>query len=107
MRPLLLALPLVLSIAAPALADDPVVTIIMKDHQFVPSEVPVPAGVKVKLLIKNEQSVSGEFESSSLHREKIVSAGSEITVYVGPLDPGTYDIFDDFNRDTRGHIVVK
>ena len=107
MRRLLFALPLAFTLSVPALADDPVVTIIMKDHQFVPSEVPVPAGVKVKLLIKNQQSVSGEFESSSLHREKIVSAGSEATVYVGPLDPGTYDIFDDFNRDTRGHIVVK
>ena len=107
MRRLLFALPLAVVLSAPTLADDPVVTITLKDHQFVPSEVPVPAGVKVKLLIKNEQSVSGEFESSSLHREKIVSAGSEITVYVGPLDPGSYDIFDDFHRETRGHLVVK
>jgi plastocyanin len=107
MRRLLFALPLAVVLSAPAFADDPVVTITLKDHQFVPSEVAVPAGVKVKLLIKNEQSVSGEFESSSLHREKIVSAGSETTVYVGPLDPGSYDIFDDFHRETRGHLVVK
>jgi hypothetical protein len=107
MRRLLLALPLSFALSVPALADDPVVTITLRDHQFVPSEVAVPAGVKVRLLIKNEQSVSGEFESSSLHREKIVSAGGEATVYVGPLDPGTYDIFDDFHRETRGHLVVK
>ena len=95
-------------IAAPALAaDDPVVTITMKDHQFVPSEVSVPAGVKVRLLIKNEQAMNAEFESTVLHREKIVSAGGQITVFVGPLDPGSYEFFDDFNRETRGHLVVK
>src|SRR5262249_8812052 len=107
MRRVLFALPLAFALSVPAMADDPVVTIIMRDHQFVPSEVPLPAGVKVKLLIKNEQSVSGEFESSSLHREKIISDGSEETVYVGPLAPGTYDSFDDFHRETRGHLVVK
>jgi hypothetical protein len=34
----------IFAIAVPALADDPVVTITLKDHHFVPSEVPVPAG---------------------------------------------------------------
>ena len=107
MRRLLLALPLAVALSAPALADDPVVTITLRDHQFVPSDVPVPAGTKVKLLIKNEQSVNSEFESASLHREKIVNAGGDVTVFVGPLDPGTYDIFDDFHRETRGRLVVK
>ena len=107
MRPLILALLLVLAVAAPALADDPTVTITLKDHQFVPSEVPVPAGVKVKLLVKNDQTMTAEFESNSLHREKIVNAGGEITVYVGPLDPGSYEFFDDFNNTTRGHLIAK
>jgi hypothetical protein len=91
----------------PALADDPTVTITLKDHQFSPSEVPVPARVKVKLLVKNQQQVTAEFESNSLHREKIVNAGGEITVFVGPLDPGSYEFFDDFHNDTRGHLIAK
>jgi plastocyanin len=107
MRSLALAALLGFVIAAPAWADDPVVTITLKDHQFVPSEVPVPAGVKVQLLIKNEQPATAEFESNSLHREKIVAAGGEITVFVGPLSPGSYEFFDDFHNETRGHLVVK
>jgi RPA family protein len=107
MRRLLLAVPVCLALAAPALADDPVVTITLRDHQFVPAEVPVPAGVKVKLLVKNEQQVNAEFESNSLHREKIVSPGGEITVFVGPLDPGSYEFFDDFHTATRGHLIAK
>jgi RPA family protein len=103
----LVAVFLVVAFATSVLADDPVVTITLKDHQFVPSEVPVPAGVKVKLLVKNEQQVNAEFESNSLHREKIVNPGGEITVFVGPLNPGSYEFFDDFHSDTRGHLVVK
>jgi hypothetical protein len=106
LRPFLAAA-LLLALAAPALADDPSVTITLKDHQFVPAEVPVPAGVKVQLMIKNEQEVTAEFESNSLHREKIVAAGGQITVFVGPLDPGSYEFFDDFHNSTRGHLVAK
>jgi RPA family protein len=91
----------------PALAADPQVTISIKDHQFVPSDVPTPAGVKVELIIKNEQAVNAEFESTALHREKIVQPGGQISVFVGPLDPGTYEFFDDFNRAARGRLVVK
>jgi plastocyanin len=106
-RCLIVALPLLAAVAASALADDGVVTITLKDHQFTPSEVAVPAGVKVQLLVKNQQPTTAEFESHSLHREKIVTAGGEITVPVGPLDPGSYEFFDDFHSATRGHLVAK
>lgn len=98
---------LVFGLVAPAVADDPVVSITLKDHQFAPSEVAVPAGVKVQLLIRNEQPVNAEFESTSLHREKIVNPGGQASVYVGPLDPGSYEFFDDFNRAATGHLVVR
>jgi hypothetical protein len=107
MRPLVLAFPVLIALGAPAFADDPTVNIDLKDHQFVPGEVPVPAGVKVKLLVKNDQAMTAEFESNSLHREKIVQPGDTITVYVGPLDPGSYEFFDDFHNATRGHLIAK
>ena len=96
---------LLLVFATPAVAQQ--ITITVRDHQFVPAEVPVPAGVKVELIIKNEQAVNAEFESTVLHREKIIQAGGQISVFVGPLDPGTYEFFDDFNRATRGRLVAK
>jgi hypothetical protein len=98
---------LLLICAVPAFAEEPTVTITLRDHQFLPAEVPVPAGVKVKLIIRNEQATNAEFESTSLHREKIVNPGGEITLFVGPLDAGSYEFFDDFNGATRGHLVVK
>jgi plastocyanin len=98
---------LVLAFAAPALADDPSFPIVLKNNQFVPSEVQIPAGVKVKLVVRNDNSTTSEFESTEFHREKVVRAGQEIMVFVGPLDPGSYEFFDDFHPQTRGHLVVK
>jgi Cupredoxin-like domain len=97
----------ILAFTSSALADDPTFPIVIKNNQFIPSEVQIPAGVKVKLIVRNENQSPSEFESNQFHREKVVGPGQEITVYVGPLDPGSYEFFDDFNSQTRGHLVVK
>jgi len=97
----------VLAVAGSALADDPSFSILMKNNQFIPSEVQIPAGVKIKLVVRNENSTPSEFESIQFHREKVVPSGQEISVFVGPLDPGSYEFYDDFHPETRGHLVVK
>ncbi len=89
------------------MADVPSFSISLKNNQFVPSEVQIPAGAKVKLVVRNDNQTASEFESNQLHREKIVGPGQEITVFVGPLDPGSYEFFDDLHPQTRGHLVVK
>ncbi len=98
---------LLLMFAVPAFAEEPKIAIAIRDHQFVPAEVPVPVGVKVELVIRNEQTSPAEFESSSLHREKVVPPGAAASVFVGPLNPGRYEFFDDFHPATRGVIVVQ
>lgn len=98
---------LLLICTVPAFAEEPTIAITLRDHQFVPAEVPIPSGVKVQLMIRNEQAIPAEFESTSLHREKIVAAGGGVSVFVGPLDPGRYEFFDDFNQATRGFLVVR
>jgi heme/copper-type cytochrome/quinol oxidase subunit 2 len=93
--------------AAPTMAADPQVTIVLKDHAFTPNEVPIPANTKVELLVQNQQPTMAEFESHSLHREKIVQPGAQISVIVGPVAPGRYEFFDDFHNATRGFLVAK
>lgn len=92
--------------AAPPSAH-PRVTIAIKDHRFVPDEVTIPAATKVELVITNHDRIPAEFESLELHREKVVTGGQTISVFVGPLTPGRYAFFDDFHPQTRGHLVVK
>jgi plastocyanin len=96
------------AMARPAAADDATnIVIAIKDHKFVPSEVTAPAGQRLKITVRNEDNATSEFESSDFHREKVVLAGGEIIVYVGPLDAGSYEFFDDFHPQTRGHLVIK
>src|ERR1039457_2510650 len=54
-----------------AFAADPSVLSI-HDNQFEPKQLALPAGVKVKLVIRNLDGIPAEFESSDLSREVIV-----------------------------------
>jgi cupredoxin-like protein len=93
---------------APARADDATYTIAIQGHRFAPEELELPAGKKITLTIKNLDAAPAEFESTDLNREKVVVGGGTITVFIGPLRPGSYEFFDDFNPDTtHGHIVAK
>lgn len=83
-------------------------TLVIKDHRFEPAELEVPAGQKIKLVVKNEDPTPEEFESHSLKREKIIPGKSQATLSIGPLKPGTYDFFGEFHEDTaKGQIVAK
>jgi plastocyanin len=93
--------------ASAARADEPVaVSIMIKDHQFEPAEVHAPPGKAIKFAVKNLGSIAAEFESDTLHVEKVIPPGTEATVRVRPLEPGRYVFFDDFHRATQGLLIV-
>lgn len=80
----------------------------IKDHMFSPAELVVPAGKKLKLQIVNLDSTAEEFESYELNREKVVAGGRKIIVFIGPLKPGKYSYFGEFNPKTaQGLIIAK
>jgi hypothetical protein len=107
-RSALYSFALILAAGTPAAAQEPTYTLVIKDHKFQPTEIEVPAGQKIALLVKNDDPTPEEFESVQLRREKVVPGGEQITIYIGPLKPGKYEFFGDFNPATaRGHIVVK
>jgi plastocyanin len=81
-------------------------TLTIQDHRFVPAEMKVPAGKKIKLTVVNKDATAEEFESYELNREKIVAGNGRITVYVGPLRPGRYPYFGEFNMDTAKGVLV-
>ena len=108
LRSAFIPLALVLAMGTSVAAQEPAYTLVIKDHQFQPTEIEVPAGQKIALTIKNNDTTPEEFESTELRREKVVAGGEQITVYIGPLKPGKYEFFGDFNPKTaRGHIIAK
>jgi plastocyanin len=97
-----------LALAAPAARAEEAYTLVLKDHRFEPSQLEVPAGQKVRLVIRNLDSVTEEFDSHDLHVEKLIPSGKEGTLTIGPLDPGGYDFIGEFHSDTaHGRIVAK
>jgi len=103
MKPLLfiaLLLPLIASAA------DTEFTLVIRDHRFQPAELSVPAGQKIKLLIENRDATPEEFESHPLNREKLIAGNGRATIYIGPLAPGRYPFFGEFNEATAPGVIV-
>lgn len=91
-----------------AQAAPPEYTLVIRDHKFTPTELEVPAGQKIRLVVENQDPTPEEFESYSLNREKIVAGNGKIVLFVGPLKPGRYEFFGEFNMATaRGWLVAR
>ncbi|WP_158928774.1 cupredoxin domain-containing protein [Acidisphaera sp. S103] len=88
----------VVSLGGTAMAADPI-SLTLKDHHFTPTDVTAPANERFRIQVVNQDPTPSEFESSDLRIEKIVVPGGKITVMAGPLKPGKYAFFDDYNPD--------
>ena len=88
-------------------ADVPTVELVLQDHKFVPAELTIPAGVRVKLVVKNQGDAAAEFEGEDFKAEKVVPANSEVSLFIGPLEAGTYHFVDEFHEATKGTLIAK
>lgn len=94
-------------LAASSYAATPEFEIEIRNHLFLPDTLTIPAGVKVKLVIYNRDETPEEFESYELNREKVILGGRKAIVFIGPLAPGEYPFFGEFNPQTAlGTILV-
>ena len=98
-----LSLSLLASIASAA---EPELQLIIKNHRFEPAELKVPAGQRIKLVVHNQDATPEEFESHSLNREKVIPAGAKAAIFIGPLKPGRYAFFGEYNEATAKGAVV-
>jgi hypothetical protein len=94
-------------LSSAVLAASPEYVIEIRDHLFYPSELTIPSGIKVKLLIVNQDDTAEEFESFELNREKVIRGGKTGSVFIGPLKAGEYPFFGEFYPKTaQGKIIV-
>ncbi len=93
----------------PALAGElPEYVLELRNHQYVPSELHVPAGTRFRITVHNQDPTAEEFESTEFGREKVVLPHGTITVFVGPLKSGSYAFFGDFHAATaQGRLIVE
>ena len=98
----------VLGASLAAADEEPVRTIVIKDHRFHPDVIEVPARVRVKLVVDNQDATAEEFESQDLRREKVVPGKFKAIIWVGPLPKGEYGFYGDFHQKTaQGKIIAK
>ena len=102
---------LIMTLNTPALAAEniqEIYSVRIKNHEFLPNELMVPAGQKIKITVENLDPTPEEFESYDLHREKVISGNSKVILFIGPLKPGAYKYFGEFHQETaQGTILVK
>lgn len=78
----------------------------IQEHRFQPAELVVASGKKIKLSVENRDPTPEEFESHDLNREKVIAGKSTATIFVGPLAPGRYRFFGEFNEKTAQGVIV-
>jgi hypothetical protein len=106
--PLIFALISTIAIAHKVIAETPEFHLSIQDHLFNPAELVIPANTKIKLHVYNKDASSEEFESYELNREKVIVGNSKATLFIGPLKPGEYPYFGEFNQRTaRGKIIAR
>jgi hypothetical protein len=90
-----------------AIADDILtIRVTLKDHKFTPSEIQVPQGKPVILVVTNADATADEFDSSSLKVEKVIAGGTYGTIRLRPLGPGRYPFMGEYHSDTAQGVVV-
>ena len=83
-------------------------TLSLKDHKFTPSELTIPANIRVRLVVKNLDATPAEFESDDFKAEKIIPAGGEGVLLIGPLKPGSYEFHDEYHEDvSKSRLIAK
>ena len=99
---------LALGIVPQASAEPLIFELEIRDHLFYPNQLAIPSGVKVKLRVNNTDPTPEEFESYELNREKVIMGGRKATLFIGPLKPGEYPFFGEFNPHTaQGKIIAE
>src|SRR5215831_7295448 len=81
-------------------------SITIKNHRFTPAEIKVPANKRIQLTVVNDDPTPEEFESREMKVEKVIPGKSKGVVRIGPLQPGRYPFFGEFNEATAKGVVI-
>jgi hypothetical protein len=78
-------------------ADNLSLELIIKDHEFMPPQLTIPADKSAKLILKVLDLPSMEFGGST---------GGEKSVELGPLKAGTYALFHESHDEPTNCILI-
>ena len=80
--------------------------IVARDGRLYPERLEVPAGVKLKLTLRNEGKTPVEIENLELRVEKVLPPNAAAVITIQPLRPGSYTLIDEFHAETGKMVLV-
>jgi hypothetical protein len=80
--------------------------VVARDGRLLPERLEVPAGVKLKLTLRNEGRAPVEFENLDLRVEKVLAPNATSFVVIHPLKPGSYPFVDEFHPETGKLLLI-
>ena len=95
-----------LALAVQAAAEPPTFTVTLADGRIDPPRLEVPAGTRIKLVLRNAGPGAAEFEGRDVRVEKVLAPDAASFVVLPALEPGTYRFFDEFHPDNPDMRVM-
>ena len=105
-RRFIMALAAAGAVAGAAWADAPPIPVTIKNHQFTPNVITVPANQPIVLNVVNADALAEEFDSTALKVEKVIAGGQSGLVRIHPLRPGRYAFMGEYHSATAQGVVV-
>ncbi len=84
----------------------PTFDVVARDGRLSPERLEVPAGQRIKLVIRNQGKSPIEFENLGMRVEKVLAPGATSFVVLPRLKPGEYEFIDEFHMDTGKMKVI-
>lgn len=84
----------------------PTFKLAVRDGALTPSRIVVPAGKAFRLKVRNTGTTPAELDSTDLHKEEVVGAGTSLVMNFRSLAPGKYSFFDDFHPGAKHGVLV-
>lgn len=81
--------------------------ITLTNQGFSPAVLHVSAGHRIKVLVDNTTALPAEFESAEMAAEYVIPGHTELPVFIRPLKPGSYNFFNDFDKNMAGKIIAQ
>ncbi|MRR08687.1 cupredoxin domain-containing protein [bacterium] len=86
----------------------PAYEVLAKGGRLSPERIEVPAGKRIKLVVKNEGPGPIEFENLDLRVEKVLAPGATSFIVTPPLRPGAHAFIDEFHPETgKMQLIAK
>ncbi len=106
-----MAAALALATAPAAMGQDaPPLEITFTNGVVTPSELHVPAGVVLEITVINDGDRVAEFDSKSLHVERVLGPHTRAVITLRNLAPGSYAFAEEFSGDidtAKGVIIAE